>query len=189
MRSNIPDGVPAMFFFCYHKATSRAPFILGANQENWGGLEPIQAIRREDRDHRLATYATLVEEAFNALRETEDAVGLPDGLHGKPGQIQLSETRKLAIKYMRENPAFLGRSLEIGQAFDGKLRSKQCCYACKGMMGYLVTANSFKEKDVEKYLCHFNWVKRGGYAISCAEIAARAQCAQHWQMYHRKSNT
>ena len=52
MRSNIPDGVPAMFFLCYHKATSRAPFILGANQESWGGLEPIQTIRREDRAHR-----------------------------------------------------------------------------------------------------------------------------------------
>lgn len=124
-----------MFFFSRHKTTSRSPFILGDNQENWGGIEPIQTIRREDRDHRLATYTTLAEEALNALREIEDAVELPDGLHGKPRQIQLSETRMLVIKYMRENSAFLGRSLEIGQAFDGKLRPKQCCYACKGMMG------------------------------------------------------
>ena len=113
MRSNIPDGVPAMFFLCYHKATSRAPFILGANQETWGGLEPIQMIRRENRDHMLATYSTLVEEAFNALRETEDAVELPDGLHGKARQIQLSETRKLAIEYMRENPALADVPQEV----------------------------------------------------------------------------
>ena len=56
-----------MFFFSRHKTTSRSPFILGANQENWGGIERIQMIRREDRDHRLATYTTLAEEALNAL--------------------------------------------------------------------------------------------------------------------------
>lgn len=86
-----------MFFFSRHKTTSRSPFILGANQESWGCIEPIQTIRREDRDHRLATYTTLAEEAYNAVRETEDAVELPDGLYGKPRQIQLSETRMLAI--------------------------------------------------------------------------------------------
>ena len=46
----------------------------------------------------------------------------------------------------------------------------------------LVQKKKKKKKDIEKYLCHFDWVKREGYAISCAETAASAQCAQHWSI-------
>lgn len=188
MRTNIPDGVPRMFFLCHHMTTSRAPFIVGASQENWVGIESIKDIRRSDRDHRVARYATLAEESYTALRKAEETVELPDEFQDKPSEVRLCEARKLAIAKMRTNPVFLGRTLEAGQAFDSKLRAKKCCYVCQGMMGYKVPM-IFAKQDVDTYLCHFNWTKRGGYAVSCAEIVASAQCSQQWQIYHQNANT
>jgi hypothetical protein len=77
---------------------------------------------------------------------------------------------------MRKEEDFLGRTAEMGQAFNSFLHIGQCCYACQGMMEYLIPAR-FKPKDVKRYLVSFDWVRRAGYAHACAEIAVSQQCA------------
>lgn len=81
-----------------------------------------------------------------------------------------------AIEAMKgpPHPSFLGRQTEVCQAFDADLKTKQCCYLCQGMMGYIIPA-TFKPKDVKSYLCHLQWQIRDRYVYSCAEIDATMQ--------------
>lgn len=177
--SKAADGVPAMFFVCRHKSptTSITEVYLGANEEDWGDFESIGQLRRRDRDHKLSTYTVKAQNAFRMLRDTEQAqVAKVDP--GLPPTKRKEISRKEAILSTRLHPDFLVRTTELGQAFTKALQLQQCCFACKGMMGYQVAETTkWKEKQITKYLCHFDWVKRGDYAHSCAEIAVSQLCS------------
>lgn len=161
-----------MFFICYHAETSLALFLVDANGGRHGRADVLEtaAIRREYRDKRLEKYLPLAQEAFQALRKTEIEVAAEG--NGKPEDICAQ-----AVHNMRGNPHFLGRMNETGQAIDGSnFKPHPCCYACKGMMGYIIPGK-FKPSREKSYLRHFNWDMRGDYAHSCAEFDASLQCA------------
>jgi hypothetical protein len=115
---------------------------VGASQANWTELLAIGCIRRKDRDDRLSSYILLTTRAFNALRQAEENVVLPVSMRNLLKTPKGYQVRIRAIAAMRDppHPDFLGRTTEVGQAFDKTMRSQQCCYACKGMMGYRVPA-------------------------------------------------
>ncbi|RMJ25291.1 hypothetical protein PHISP_03823 [Aspergillus sp. HF37] len=63
--------------------------------------------------------------------EQDDLFDIPDA-----SQWVLFEIVE-AIRLVRDNSRFLGRTTEIGQAIDATtFRAHQCCYVCQGMMGY-----------------------------------------------------
>src|SRR5579862_3609160 len=105
-----------------------------ASQANWTGLPEIGRIRREDRDFRLSSYIPLATRALNALRQAEENVVLPTSMTNLPKKDKGLQVRIRAIATMRNppHPDFLGRTKEIGQAFDRSMEAQQCCYACKG---------------------------------------------------------
>jgi hypothetical protein len=167
-----------MFFICYH--TNRELYV-GANQADWTELPAIGDIRRADRDHRLKSYIPLATRAYNALQQAEKEVVLPDSMNNLNDKDRKYQIRVRAIASMRDPPHcdFLGRKTESGQPFDKSMKAQQCCYACKGMMGYRIPAK-FTQKSIKSYLCHLDWVKRGSYAHSCAEIEVSLQCSKNW---------
>lgn len=110
------NGVPKMLFVCYHKTTSLAPFFIRCNEVDWSDLPKVAEIRRQDRDCRLQQYILLAKEAYRALREVEHAVVLQQPLG--QGAAKLDEARMKAVKQMRRDQRFLGRTSKIGQAFD-----------------------------------------------------------------------
>lgn len=65
--------------------------------------------------------------------------------------IKFDQARMEAIEKMRKGSSrFLGRTSEVGQAFDGNhLKAHQCCYLYQGVMGY-VTPPEFKPTKEEK---------------------------------------
>ena len=110
--------------------------LVGGNEADWSDLPEIANIRREDRVHRLRQYIPFCETAYQALRAMEDAV-LQKQLE-ENGMIKLDQARMEAIEKMRKDSRFLGRTYEVGQAFDGShLKAHQCCYICQGIMGYV----------------------------------------------------
>lgn len=126
---NVADGILRMFFICLHKSTARAPFFVDASQENWQGADEIKRIRRKARNTRLCSYEPLALSASRALRDVETSVVLPEEFEGKSENIILHERRVRASQAIRKNGHFLGRTADIGQAFDRHLRAHQCCYA------------------------------------------------------------
>lgn len=103
---------------CYHKTH----FSRG-NEADWSDLPEIAEIKRQDRDHRLQQYIPFTKKAYQALREMEDAV-LQQQLVNN-GVTKLDQARMEAIKKVRKDHRSLGRTSEVGQAFDGNhLRSK-----------------------------------------------------------------
>jgi hypothetical protein len=169
-----------MIFICYH---NNQELYVGANQADWTGLPAIGDIRRADRDHRLKSYIPLATRAYNALQQAEKEVVLPDStsILKDEDKNKKYQIRIRAIAAMRDPPHcdFLGRKTESGQVFNKAMKAQQCCYACQGMMGYRIPAK-FKHKSIESYLCHLDWVKRSGYAHSCAEIEVSLQCSKNW---------
>ncbi|KAI9778953.1 MAG: hypothetical protein M1839_007764 [Geoglossum umbratile] len=128
----------------YHTANGNRELFVGASQENWTGLPAIGRIRREDRDYRLSSHIPLTTRAFNALRQAEEDVVLPVSMRNLPKKLKGYQVRIRAIAAMRNShPDFLGRTTEVGQAFDKTMQPQQCCYACKGMMGYRIPAEFF----------------------------------------------
>src|SRR5439155_1275996 len=124
-----------------------------------------------DRDHRLATYIPLARNAYYALKRAEEEVILPNSMANLGPDPRRYQVRIRAIAAMRDGPHrdFLGRKTEIGQAFSRTMKPQQCCYFCKGMMGYKVPS-VFKQEDIEDYICHIEWHWRGNYAHSCAGV-------------------
>jgi hypothetical protein len=183
-----------MYFVCYHRRRSdNAPFFVGANEADWRGLGAIKRIRRKDRDHRVEAYIPLAKKAYDALHEAEQKAELPPSYATYPEDRRRYEKRRRAVVTMRgylepPHPDFLGRQNEYGQAFNGTMKVLQCCYACQGMMGYKIPA-SFSDEDVEKTLLHFDWIKRHGYAHSCAEISVCLQCASEYEREGRDIKT
>lgn len=175
----VNDGVPAMFFVCRHESPSTliTEFHFGASQEEWEGLIAVEELRRRDRDHKVSTYIECAQKAFIMLRETEVAELAKTDPELDPKERK-AISRKEAIIATRSHPDFLGRTTEVGQAFSKDLHLQQCCFVCQGMMGYQVAAAAkWKKKQVASYQCHFDWLKRAGYAHSCAEIAVSQLCA------------
>ena len=128
-----------MLFVCHHKTTSLSPFFIGGNEADWRDLPAIAVIRHEDRDHRLRPYIPFCQETYQAPGTMEDAV-LQQRLLDN-GVTKLDQARMEAIEKMRKDHRFLGRTSEVGQAFDGNhLKAHQCCYICQGIMGYLTPA-------------------------------------------------
>ena len=135
----ISNGVLKMLIACYHKTTSLTPFFIGGNEADWSDLPEVAEIRRQDRDYRLQRYIPLTKEAYRALREVEHAVAAQQPLG--QGASKLDEARMEAVKQMRRDQRFLGRTSEVGQAFNANnLKAHQCCYPCQGMMGYITPA-------------------------------------------------
>ncbi|KAI9764143.1 MAG: hypothetical protein M1839_006042 [Geoglossum umbratile] len=180
-KKRIADGSPKMFFVCYHIANGNRELFVGASQENWTGLPAIGRIRREDRDWRLNSYIPLTTRAFNALRQAEENVVLPASMRNLPKKRKGYQVRTRAVAAMRDppHPDFLGRITEVGQAFDRTMQPQQCCYACKGMMGYKVPAE-FSQEAIETNLRDFCWKSMGDYTHACAETGVSIQCSVHW---------
>ncbi|KAI9868510.1 MAG: hypothetical protein M1813_005954 [Trichoglossum hirsutum] len=180
-KKRIADGSPKMFFVCCHTANGNRELFVGASQANWTGLPAIGRIRRKDRDDRLSSYIPLTTRAFNALRQAEENVVLPVSMRNLPKTPKGYQVRIRAIAAMRDppHPDFLGRTTEVGQAFDKTMRSQQCCYACKGMMGYRVPAG-FSQDAVMTNLRDFCWKSMGNYTHACAEAEVSLQCSMHW---------
>ncbi|KAH0565680.1 hypothetical protein GP486_000920 [Trichoglossum hirsutum] len=180
-KKRVADGSPKMFFVCYHNIGGNRELFVGASQANWTGLPEIGRIRREDRDLRLSSYIPLATRALNALRQTEENAVLPMSMASLPKKAKEYQVRMRAIAAMINppHPDFLGRTREIGQPFDRAMRAQQCCYACKGMMGYRVPAE-FSQDSVESNLRDFSWKNRGNYPHSCAEVEASLQCSSYW---------
>lgn len=179
----VADGTVKMLFVCFHGNPSsigkRARFHVGGNEENWGTLVEIAEIRRHDRDYRLKDYVPFAQGAFNALKGLEDVVRSECPNANTEDRDTVAAMRLKAIEGMRLHRAFLGRTLEDGQAFTSSGQAAQCCYLCRGMMGYRVHMK-IKNRDVKAYLHRFDWAARQGYAHSCAEIAVSFQCAIEW---------
>ncbi|KAI9853818.1 MAG: hypothetical protein M1813_001798 [Trichoglossum hirsutum] len=175
------DGAPKMFFVCLHKKADGAiePYV-GASLADWNGLQAIKTIRREDRDLRLSAYEPLVTKAYEALYGAEQEAVPSTPLAS--GNEKVYRVRSWAIAKMRNSPHadFLGRKSETGQAFDKRFCVQQCCYACQGMMGYHVPADFSLERKKD-YLCYFDWDKRHGNTLACAEIETSLQCSSDWQ--------
>jgi hypothetical protein len=177
------DGAPKMFFVCHHTSTNGIrELYVGANLADWEGLPAVTKIRKDDRNYRLSAYNSLATKAYQALYEAEQRIVLPASMSGLGYNEQLYQKRFRAVAAMKEgpHPDFLGRKSETGQPFDKQLKPQQCCYACQGMIGYQVPT-TFAPEHIKSYLCHFNWARRGGNALACAEIEASLQCSRDWQ--------
>ncbi|KAI9761452.1 MAG: hypothetical protein M1840_001796 [Geoglossum simile] len=172
----VADGSPKMFFACYHTSNGIRRLFVGASQENWTGLPEIGNIRRADRDERLRFYIPYTVTAYNALHHAEEGVVLPASDTNLKKKKKTYRIRTEAIGAIKTHPDFLGRVTEVGQAFDRTMKSRQCCYACKGMMGYRTPAQ-FDQSAVEENLCDSKW---GDYTHACAEIGTSIQCSHHW---------
>ncbi|KAI9779313.1 MAG: Actin-like protein 10 [Geoglossum umbratile] len=100
------------------------------------------------------------------------------GLHNEAKRYKV---RRLAVSAMRAslNPYFLGRTTEIGQAFDKSMRPVKCCYFCQGMMGHRVP-HLFKKIDIKKYMCYMRWDLPKNNSHGCAEVDASFQCSVNW---------
>ncbi|KAI9765296.1 MAG: hypothetical protein M1840_007495 [Geoglossum simile] len=151
-KKNVADRSPKMFFVCYHNQE----FFVGASQAHWVGFPAIGRIRRRDRDDRLHSYTPLTTRAFIALRQAERNVVLPVSMENLRKKLKGYQIRIRAIAAMRDlpHPDFLGRMTEVGQAFDKAMQPQQCCYACKGMMGYRIPAE-FPQEDIKTNLRDF----------------------------------
>ncbi|KAI9779350.1 MAG: hypothetical protein M1839_007458 [Geoglossum umbratile] len=156
-KKRVADGSPKMFFVCYHTTNGNRELFVGTSQANWTGLLAIGHIRWEDRDYRLSSYIPLTTRAFNALRQAEENVVLPVSMRNLPKKLKGYQTRIRAIAAMRDShPNFLGRMTEVGRAFDKTMQPQQCCYACKGMMGYGIPAE-FSPDAIQTNLRDFCW--------------------------------
>jgi hypothetical protein len=175
-------GVPSMFFICSHKcgheqSGQTVRMLVSGNAESWGDLEGVHEIRRRARDARVREYSAAASAAFYKLKGKED-----EALEKQMPTKNIGDARSIAISAMREEEEFLGRTTESGQAFNSKtLTLNRCCYACQGMMGYLVVKR-FNSAQIRKYHEKWDWVQRGDYAHSCAEITVSQQCSE----YHMK---
>ncbi|KAH6665730.1 hypothetical protein B0J14DRAFT_679062 [Halenospora varia] len=170
----VSNGLPYMFFACIHTFPDKpAEVFLGANSENWTGLPTVGRLQRKIRDHKLENYIEKTRSAFEKLREleNEEEIRLQTTAPTLAPKARQLKARKAAIIRMRDQPEFLGRTTETGQAFLHTLQVRQCCYACKGMMGYMVPMIITKERDINTYLLTFDWVKRDGFVHACAETA------------------
>lgn len=186
----VADGTPNMFFICCHGFNGKnANLYVGACQPDWSGLEAVGEIRRADRDHQLERYIPSATQAYNALQRAEANAVLPNSMQALTGNPRIFQIRRRAIAEMKDgpHPSFLGRTTELGQAFDNTGKACQCCYVCQGMMGYQV-ATTFKEKQIKDYLCHFQWELRDGYSHSCAEIKTSLQCSINWLEHGKTAN-
>jgi hypothetical protein len=173
----LPDGTPKMYFICGHRLhDSSLQIILGANQADWAGLPSIEKSRRQDRDQSLTEYITKAELAFRDLRLAEDETRDENPEISNEDDF-VGIIREKTVTLMPHRDHFLGRSTEVGQAFDKHLHFSQCCYACQGMMGY-VMAKTVNLRQRRKYFAHFDWEMRKDYAHSCAEIAVSYKCSQ-----------
>ncbi|KAI9776290.1 MAG: hypothetical protein M1839_000449 [Geoglossum umbratile] len=181
LKRDVANGIPKTYFVCYYVGGGQRELFVGSNQADWGGFSAIAEIRRADREYRIATYIPPASKAFRALQQAEREVVLPESMVSLEPLAKLYQTRIRAVAAMKgtPHPDFLGRSTEIGQAFDKGMEPMQCCYFCQGMMGYRVAAK-FTEKDVRNYICYMGWKLRGGYAHSCAEVEVSLQCSQNW---------
>jgi hypothetical protein len=180
-----------MYFVCNHHDGDRRKLYVGSNQANWKPLYAIWGIRRADRDRRLETYIPLARNAFYALKRAEEKAENEITLQNFMVELEPDHRRYLArcraIVEMKKgpHPDFLGRTKEIGQAFSRTMKPHQCCYFCKGMMGYRVP-HPFKREDIENYLCHVQ--SRGDYTHSCAEVEVSLQCSRNWMEHNRDWN-
>ena len=122
--------------WAFHKEIGRR-ILVGCSKPNLKGFYAFAGLAMYLRKVRLSNIIPLCDEAFNALKSSENQhLERIKQDKTKTKEQCLWEARKAAWVEMKEHHAFLGGTDEVGAAFNGNWNLKAACYLCDSTMGY-----------------------------------------------------
>jgi hypothetical protein len=134
-------GVSAMYFVCMHIAANGNDriWIVGSTMPVCPGYDHAEHLSYDARAHRIgAEHIQKMERSLDRLLEHKKAVTEALNLGGEPLE-QLNFDDKLRINTRVQQTfqdSLVGRSMDVGFAFNYDLKLKPCCYRCQCLFRY-----------------------------------------------------